>query len=156
MTGFLDTSHLEDLRISLCENTTVFLSSPALKGRLHLDTFIINDRCGSLTTINELFTTLKPGLRFLAYQVGVTPNTESAPRFVKPYDGSEFPFDCDVISRNRDILKYLSHRVQYEDAVCFQPPEQADNYFESKHRCTVEQLQPQRNLEFIKDRFSEL
>ncbi|RVD89551.1 uncharacterized protein DFL_000554 [Arthrobotrys flagrans] len=110
MSGFLDTSHLEDLRISLCENTTVFLSSPALKGRLHLDTFIINDRCGSLTTINELFTTLKPGLRFLAYQVGVTPNTESAPRFVKPYDGSEFPFDCDVISRNRDILKYLSHR----------------------------------------------
>ncbi|KAF3111446.1 hypothetical protein TWF102_007110 [Orbilia oligospora] len=128
-TEFLDTRDLKDLRLCLCENTTVFLSSLALRGKLRLDTVIINGVCESLTGINSFLSTIQPGLRFLVYHVDIYPNIQGV---LNPYDGSEFPFSRDIISRHRDTLRYLSHGVNYRNIIWFQPPEQADNVFESQ------------------------
>ncbi|KAK6526095.1 hypothetical protein TWF281_011133 [Arthrobotrys megalospora] len=130
MAELLDTIRLKDLRMSLCGNTTLFLSS--LKGNLNLQTFIVNDDSGDPAGINKFLLTLPPGLRLLAYQVEVGPRNGSFAGIGNPYNGSEFPFDSDVITRHKDTLRCLAHTVTDKDGVNFQPPEQADSYFETR------------------------
>ncbi|KAK6343685.1 hypothetical protein TWF730_011274 [Orbilia blumenaviensis] len=144
MAEYLDTSQLKDLRISLCGDTVLFLSS--LRGKLNLETFIVNDKSGDMAGINRFLITLPPGLKFLAYQVEASLITlktlindgsddldielEHDPG--NPYNGSEFPFSRDIIARNKDSLRYLSHTVDYKSTVYTQPPQQADRYFETR------------------------
>ncbi|KAF3287045.1 hypothetical protein TWF132_008731 [Orbilia oligospora] len=131
-TEFLDTRDLKDLRLCLCENTTVFLSSLDLRGKLRLDTVIINGVCESLSGINSLLSTIQPGLRFLVYHVDIYSNIQGV---LNPYDGSEFPFSRDIISRHRDTLRYLSHGVNYRNIIWFQPRSRPTTFSNPKHRC---------------------
>ncbi|KAK6507946.1 hypothetical protein TWF481_006365 [Arthrobotrys musiformis] len=135
MARHVDVSHLKDLHINLCCNTGVFLSSLAPKASLKLDTFIVHDESEDSTAVNRFLETLQPGLRFLAYQVqtkqlhlqGEAENLAS----VNPHTESEFPFNSDIVSRNRDTLRYLSHFVKLAEQGLFQSPQQSDNCFDN-------------------------